>query len=101
MVGGVISSEPEKHPDDMLHSNGKARLVHNLYSFYWADLLKRKFDSIYSNKRLFNLIRSGYAGSQRFGAIPWSGDIQRSWGGLKSPNTLDLKQWPKWISLYA
>jgi alpha-glucosidase (family GH31 glycosyl hydrolase) len=82
--------EPEKHPDDMIHVNGKARLVHNLYSFHWAELLKRKFDSIYPNKRLFNLIRSGYAGSQRFGAIPWSGDIQRSWDGLKAQVPLML-----------
>ncbi|OYU95494.1 MAG: hypothetical protein CFE21_10140 [Bacteroidetes bacterium B1(2017)] len=82
--------EPEKHPDDMLHVNGKARLVHNLYSFYWAELLKRKYDSIYPSKRLFNLIRSGFAGSQRYGAIPWSGDIQRSWDGLKAQVPLML-----------
>jgi len=29
------------------------------------------------------LMRAGYSGSQRYGMIPWSGDVNRTWGGLK------------------
>lgn len=82
--------EPENHPADMFHINGKSAYYHNLYSFFWSELLKKKYDSIYPQKRLFNLSRSGFAGSQRFGAISWSGDIQRSWSGLQSQIPLML-----------
>ncbi|MFM7339748.1 MAG: TIM-barrel domain-containing protein, partial [Bacteroidota bacterium] len=34
------------------------------------------------NDRLFNLIRSGGPGMQRYSAFPWSGDVQRSESGL-------------------
>jgi alpha-D-xyloside xylohydrolase len=36
-----------------------------------------------SNKRVFILSRSAYAGSQRFGAAVWSGDVASTWQDLK------------------
>ena len=36
----------------------------------------------FPNQRPFILMRAGYSGSQRFGMIPWSGDVNRTWGGL-------------------
>jgi oligosaccharide 4-alpha-D-glucosyltransferase len=36
-------------------------------------------------------MRSGYSGSQRFGMIPWSGDVSRSWGGLQSQMEIALQ----------
>ena len=36
-----------------------------------------------SNERLFILSRSAYAGSQRYGAAVWSGDIASTWQDLK------------------
>jgi oligosaccharide 4-alpha-D-glucosyltransferase len=76
--------EPESHPDGMLHSLGNARYVHNVYSLFWAKLLADKYKQEYPNQRLFNLIRSGYAGMQRYNTFPWSGDVQRSYDGLKA-----------------
>lgn len=35
------------------------------------------------DKRVVNLTRSGYTGSQRYGVILWSGDISASWGTLR------------------
>ncbi len=35
-----------------------------------------------SNKRLFVLSRSAFAGTQRFGAVVWSGDINANWSVL-------------------
>jgi len=76
--------EPESHPIDMVHSLGSARYVHNLYSLFWAEMLARKYKEEYPSMRLFNLIRSGYAGMQRYNTFPWSGDIQRSYSGLST-----------------
>jgi len=35
------------------------------------------------NRRVLNLTRSGYAGSQRTGAVLWTGDISASWSTLE------------------
>jgi len=43
------------------------------------------------NERPFILMRSGFAGSQRYGMIPWTGDVSRSWGGLKPQVELSLQ----------
>lgn len=36
-----------------------------------------------SEKRVLNLTRSGYPGSQKYGAVVWSGDIAASWDTLR------------------
>jgi alpha-glucosidase/oligosaccharide 4-alpha-D-glucosyltransferase len=36
-------------------------------------------------------MRAGYSGSQRFGLIPWSGDVSRGWGGLQSQVEIALQ----------
>ena len=76
--------EPETHPDAMRHTGGPAREVHNVFNQQWLDLLHTKYAQEFPAQRLFNLSRSGYAGMQRFGATPWSGDVQRSWSGLQA-----------------
>ncbi|MCK9451847.1 MAG: DUF5110 domain-containing protein [Bacteroidales bacterium] len=76
--------EPESHPSDLFHVVGKADEVHNIYGHYWAKSIYDRFRRDYPDKRLFFLARSGYAGSQRFGMIPWTGDVSRSWGGLQA-----------------
>jgi len=37
----------------------------------------------FPNRRVLNLTRSGYAGSQRTGAVLWTGDISASWSTLE------------------
>lgn len=37
-----------------------------------------------SNKRVFTLTRSAWAGQQRYGAVPWSGDTTASWTTLRN-----------------
>lgn len=76
--------EPESHPNDMQHLGGPARRIHNIYSLLWAEWLHTYYRQQYPNKRLFNLIRSGYSGMQRYSTFPWTGDIQRSWTGLQA-----------------
>jgi alpha-glucosidase (family GH31 glycosyl hydrolase) len=74
--------EPERHPDDMMHHLGTARKIHNIYDFLWAQTVFDGFNQLRPNQRVFNLTRSGYAGIQRFGVIPWSGDVAKQFGGL-------------------
>jgi oligosaccharide 4-alpha-D-glucosyltransferase len=77
--------EPESHPDDMIHFGGKlAKEIHNIYGLEWARVISDKWNENYPSKRLFNLTRSGYAGMQRYSTFPWSGDIQRSFDGLRA-----------------
>ena len=35
-------------------------------------------------KRIVNLLRCAWAGSQKYGALVWSGDIASSWGSLRN-----------------
>jgi alpha-glucosidase/oligosaccharide 4-alpha-D-glucosyltransferase len=74
--------EPEVHPGDMQHHVGKGDEIHNAYGHEWAKLIYEGYKKDFPEVRPFILMRAGYAGSQRYGLIPWSGDVNRSWGGL-------------------
>lgn len=76
--------EPENHPADQFHINGTADEVHNIYAHYWHKMIFENYRKHYPAKRLFNLNRAGYAGSQRYSIYPWTGDVARSWGGFKA-----------------
>lgn len=43
-----------------------------------------------TGKRVLNLTRSGYAGSQRYGTVLWSGDICATWATLRKQITEGL-----------
>jgi oligosaccharide 4-alpha-D-glucosyltransferase len=83
--------EPEVHPEDLQHFLGSANKFHNIYGHDWARLIFDGYKRNFSNERPFILMRAGYSGSQRFGMIPWSGDVNRSWGGLKSQLEISLQ----------
>lgn len=84
--------EPEKHPAEVMHNlkdYGVNRLmgadeVHNIYGHYWSKMLYEKYRDDFAATRLFHLNRAGFAGSQRYSVFPWTGDVARSWSGLKS-----------------
>jgi alpha-glucosidase (family GH31 glycosyl hydrolase) len=82
--------EPETHPEDMYHVNGKAFEVHNMYAHEWARMVSDGFKEFYPNKRLFHLNRSGATGTQRYSIFPWSGDVGRSWSGFQAQLPLML-----------
>jgi oligosaccharide 4-alpha-D-glucosyltransferase len=83
--------EPEVHPSDLLHKTGSADQVHNIYGHNWAKLIADGYKKDFPGQRPFILMRSGYSGSQRFGMIPWSGDVNRTWGGLQSQPEIALQ----------
>jgi alpha-glucosidase (family GH31 glycosyl hydrolase) len=92
-VAGVWGDlgEPEVFPSDALTAKGKADEVHNIYGHEWAKMIYEGYKKDFPNQRPFILMRSGYSGSQRFGMIPWSGDVSRSWGGLSGQPEVALE----------
>lgn len=80
----VDLGEPEVHPDTMIHVNGFGREVHGVYGHEWTRMLYEGYAKDFPNERLFTLGRAGYAGSQRYGLLPWSGDVSRTWSGLQA-----------------
>ena len=83
--------EPEVHPSEAIHATGTADEVHNIYGHQWAKLVDEAFYEYDPDMRPFILMRAGYSGSQRFGIIPWTGDVARSWGGLQSQPEISLQ----------
>ena len=89
--------EPEVHPGDSLHWISDAGVVatgdevHNAYGHMWAKMIYERQVEKYPSMRPLILMRSGFAGSQRYAMVPWTGDVARSWGGLKPQVELSLQ----------
>lgn len=92
-VGGLWGDlgEPEVFPSKVITAVGKADEVHNFYGHNWAKLINDGYKKDFPKQRPFILMRAGYSGSQRFGMVPWSGDVSRSWGGLQSQMEIALQ----------
>ena len=84
--------EPEVLPSWVtFNETQKADEIHNIYGHDWARLIFEGYQKEFPNERPFILMRAGSSGSQRFGMIPWSGDVNRSWGGLQSQPEIALQ----------
>ena len=87
--------EPEVHPGDTIHQWEDIQVtgdeIHNIYGHQWAKMVYDNTLNAAPTKRPFVLMRSGFIGSQRYGIIPWTGDVSRSWGGLKPQVELALQ----------
>ncbi len=87
--------EPEVHPADSIHNFDGLQVtgdeIHNAYGHMWAKRVYENQRVIAPNQRPFIMMRSGFVGSQRYGMIPWTGDVSRSWGGLKPQVELSLQ----------
>lgn len=102
--------EPEVQPDDSIHrlTSGAGDVqgcksaastecvaagneIHNAYGHQWAKMVYENQRRRFPETRPMVMMRSGFAGSQRYGFIPWTGDVSRSWGGLKPQVELALQ----------
>ncbi|HEX8270043.1 MAG TPA: TIM-barrel domain-containing protein [Flavobacterium sp.] len=83
--------EPEVHPSALQHATGSADELHNIYGHNWAELVFEGYKRDFPQQRPFILMRSGYSGSQRYGMLPWSGDVSRSWDGLSGQPEISLQ----------
>jgi alpha-glucosidase (family GH31 glycosyl hydrolase) len=84
-VAGIWTDlgEPERHPEGMIHMLGSAAKIHNIYNLFWAKTIFDGFSALRPAERVMNITRSGFAGIQRYGVLPWSGDVARSFAGLQ------------------
>ena len=77
-----------RRPDnaDELNIRGLAKIIDphylNAYALVDSQSLYRNWRKAAPAKRLVNLTRSGYAGSQAAGAVVWTGDISARWSVL-------------------
>jgi alpha-D-xyloside xylohydrolase len=83
------SSEPDHlqfKPSDFDNSThlGSFRKVRNAYPLMTVGGLYQHQRSVTSDKRVFILTRSAFAGQQRYGANTWTGDVVASWDALKN-----------------
>jgi len=83
------SSEPDHldfKPSDLDNKTflGSFRKVRNAFPLMTVGGLSENQRATTSDKRVFILTRSAFAGQQRYGANTWSGDVTASWDALKN-----------------
>lgn len=76
--------EPEAHDDDSSHKGGSVSQVHNEFGQLWIERVYNGLSKEFPDMRPFIMPRSGTSGMQRFSTFPWTGDINRNWGGLQA-----------------
>ena len=79
-------AEPEIHPeqfDNLLMKKGRGDVVGLLYPYYYSKMAYDGFKSM-GRDDIITLTRCAYLGSQKFGSLVWSGDIESTFESLKS-----------------
>ena len=81
------ATEPEfSDKDEKLNQKtyaGTYRKVYNAFPIVSVGSVYEHQRAVSSDKRVFILTRSAFAGQQRYGANSWSGDIQATWEVLR------------------
>jgi len=85
----IDSSEPDHmqfRPSDFDNKTylGSFRKVRNAFPLMTVGGVYQHQRSVTSDKRVFILTRSAFAGQQRYGANTWSGDVVASWDALRN-----------------
>ena len=83
------ATEPEhanvKESDfDHITYAGALRNVYNAFPLATVGGVYDHQREVTSDKRVFILTRSAFAGQQRYGAVSWSGDVDANWQSLKN-----------------
>ncbi|MBN2806045.1 MAG: DUF5110 domain-containing protein [Prolixibacteraceae bacterium] len=83
------STEPDHldwKPEDLNNKThlGSFRKVRNAYPLMTVGGVYKNQRALSSDKRVFILTRSVFAGQQRYGANTWSGDVVASWTALRN-----------------
>jgi alpha-D-xyloside xylohydrolase len=83
------STEPDHldwKPEDFDNQTylGSFRRVRNAYPLMTVGGVYKNQRAVTSDKRVFILTRSAFAGQQRYGANTWSGDVVASWEALRN-----------------
>ncbi len=96
MASGVAGwwgdlGEPEVHPDDLLHVNGRAEEVHNLYGYEWAKMIDDGYCQDFPRERTVILMRAGILGIATIGDDSLNGRCQPKLGGLQAQVEMSLQ----------
>ena len=77
--------EPAEMYYDFVRTIGNCMPIQkgNAYGLYHAQGIYEGQRALDESRRVVNLTRSGYTGSQKYGTILWSGDTYASWDTLK------------------
>ena len=76
-------TEPDLVPDGYFYSIGSGERFHNLYPLVHTQGVAEGSRRDRPGKRNMILARAAYIGSQRFGSLFWSSDINPSWDALR------------------
>lgn len=77
--------EPERHDSDSHYSDGSSvDQMNNEYGNRWTEIAFEAMKEQTPDTRFILMPRAGTSGMQRFNTFPWTGDIARSWAGLKA-----------------
>ena len=81
----LYKPDPSEMYRDFVDVAGKSMPIEkgNAYGLYHAQALYEGQRSVTEDKRVVNLTRNGYLGSQKYGTILWSGDTYASWETLR------------------
>ena len=77
-------AEPEIHPehfDNLIWYAGRGDMVGLLYSYYYSKMAYDGFRAM-GRDDIITLTRCAYIGSQKFGSLVWSGDIESTFESL-------------------
>lgn len=82
----ILSNADMDYRKQLMHPTalGASALHFNAYGLMNAKGIYEGQRSVNDSSRVFILTRSGYAGSQRFAAAVWSGDIGTRWEDMKA-----------------
>jgi len=85
-------TEPDLVPDGYFYSIGSGDRYHNLFPLVHTQGVAEGSRRDRPNKRNLILARAAYLGSQRYGSLFWSSDINPTWEALKHqiPTGLDF-----------
>jgi len=85
-------TEPDLVPDGYFYSIGSGDRYHNLYPLLHTEGVAEGSRRDRPNKRNLILARAAYLGSQRYGNLFWSSDINPTWEALRRqiPTGLDF-----------
>lgn len=81
----LYKPDPSEMYRDFVDVAGKSMPIEkgNAYGLYHAQALYEGQRGVTEEKRVVNLTRNGYLGSQKYGTILWSGDTYASWETLR------------------
>jgi alpha-glucosidase len=94
-------NEPTVHFEDMAHHQGSAGAVHNVTALHMQEAIFDAQERYAPDRRFFILSRSGFPGSQRYGAGLWSGDVDMTFAALRKQVAVGLSAGMAGIPLWG